>query len=83
MAPYGDRRTLVDVDLTLDAATFKVCDQGPGFDTSRIPQKSDPSTLHNDQSRGMVLVQNFMDEVQYNEKGNEVTMVMRAIRAPA
>ncbi len=83
VAPYGDRRTLVDVDLTLDAATFKVCDQGPGFDTSRIPQKSDPSTLHNDQSRGMVLVQNFMDEVQYNEKGNEVTMVMRAIRAPA
>ncbi len=81
--PFCDRRTRVDADLTLDAAKFTVRDEGAGFDTSIVPQKRDPSTLGGDEGRGMVLVRNFMDEVEYNAKGNEVTMIMRGLRTAA
>jgi CheY-like chemotaxis protein/anti-sigma regulatory factor (Ser/Thr protein kinase) len=79
-SPYRERCTRVDVDLTFDAATFKICDQGPGFDISHVPRKRDPSRLGKDKGRGMVLVRNFMDEVEYNASGNEVTLIMRGIR---
>ena len=34
--------------------------------------------------RGLLLMRTFLDEVRYNERGNEVTLIKRATRvAPA
>jgi CheY-like chemotaxis protein len=78
--PYRDRRIQVDVRITPSEGRFVVCDEGPGFDVKSIPSPGHPGTLESEGGRGLVLMRTFMDEVAFNERGNEVTMVKR--RAP-
>jgi CheY-like chemotaxis protein/two-component sensor histidine kinase len=75
--PYRDRRVHVEAALTRDEATFIVRDQGPGFDPSLLPDPTDPANLGKVSGRGMLLIQTFMDHVEHNEVGNEITMVKR------
>lgn len=76
-APYRDRRIHITETLTPDAATFTIRDEGPGFDTSNLDLEPDPEDLEAVSGRGILLMNAFMDEVRYNGKGNEVTMVKR------
>jgi CheY-like chemotaxis protein/anti-sigma regulatory factor (Ser/Thr protein kinase) len=77
--PYCDRRVYVRAVVTAQEARFAIRDEGPGFDTSRLPNiKSDPTRLSSGGGRGLVLIQMFMDEVAYNRAGNEITLIKRA-----
>lgn len=75
--PYRDRRIHLDVQMSTDAARFVIRDEGPGFDTAKLPKLSDPGSLAQSGGRGLLLMQTFMDEVTFNDQGNEVTMVKR------
>jgi CheY-like chemotaxis protein len=79
--PYRDRRIFVDVKLTPDEARFVVRDQGGGFDVAAVPDPSDPGALEGEKGRGLSLMQTFMDEVTFNDAGNEVTMIKRPASA--
>lgn len=74
-SPYAERRIHVETRLTRDRATFVIRDDGPGFDRASIPDPTDPANLLKASGRGLVLMQTFMDEVQINDVGNEVTLV--------
>ncbi len=74
---YADRRVSVDCEFTSDAATIVVRDEGPGFDISRIPDPRDPERMMLASGRGVLLMRTFMDEVHYNSRGNQVTLVKR------
>lgn len=56
-------------------------DEGDGFDASVIPDPTDPANLERSYGRGQLLMQTFMDEVKYNDAGNQVTCIKR--RSPA
>jgi anti-sigma regulatory factor (Ser/Thr protein kinase) len=56
-------------------AAVVVRDEGPGFDPARIPDPTDPDNLERLTGRGILLMRTFMDEIRYNDAGNEVTMV--------
>ena len=77
MPPYRDRRIFVQAKLTPQEAVFVVRDEGPGFDPSALPDPSDPANLERESGRGLMLMRTFMDEVRFNEQGNEVTMIKR------
>ncbi|MFQ5734074.1 MAG: ATP-binding protein, partial [Planctomycetaceae bacterium] len=49
--------------------------QGRGFDPGEIPDATDPANIEKPCGRGLLLMQTFMDEVCFNDAGNEVTMV--------
>jgi anti-sigma regulatory factor (Ser/Thr protein kinase) len=70
-----DRKVFVEVRLSTKEARFVVRDEGPGFAHDALPQRHDPTTLERGRGRGLVLMRHFMDEVTFNEKGNEVTLV--------
>ncbi len=76
-SPYAERRIYVIVQLSRHGATFTIRDEGPGFDPQQAP---DPCTqdLEKLSGRGLLLMRTFMDEVCFNEKGNEVRLVKRA-----
>jgi CheY-like chemotaxis protein/anti-sigma regulatory factor (Ser/Thr protein kinase) len=76
-APYADRRITVNSFLTPEAASYTIQDDGPGFDPSKIPDLSDPANLERQSGRGLVLMRTFMDQLDFNETGNRVTMVKR------
>jgi len=75
--PYCRRRVYLHVCIQPDEARFVVRDQGSGFDVSAVPPPNQPGALEPERGRGLSLMRTFMDEVQFNEKGNEVTMVRR------
>ncbi|NIL95946.1 MAG: response regulator [Planctomycetales bacterium] len=82
-APYCDRRIFVDADLEQDKAVVVVRDEGPGFDPSSLLDPTDPENLDRVHGRGVLLMRTFMDEVQFSERGNQVTLIKRRQTAPA
>jgi CheY-like chemotaxis protein len=74
-APYSSRRIRVQVRLDREAARFVVADEGPGFDTKIFARPVEPEDLHRIGGRGLLLIRTFMDEVSFNESGNQITMV--------
>lgn len=75
--PYRDRRVSVTAELTPQAATFVIEDQGAGFDVAALPDPTDPANLEKPSGRGVLFMRTFMDEVTYNPTGNRVTLVKR------
>ena len=76
-APYRDRRILVQASLTSDAARFVVTDEGRGFDVGAVPDPTLPENLEQPSGRGIFLMKTFLDDVRYNEAGNQVTLLKR------
>lgn len=74
-SPYRERTIHVQVELRPDVARFTVEDQGPGFDTSTLPSLADAASWQRAPGQGLHLIYSLMDEVQYNEQGNRVTML--------
>jgi anti-sigma regulatory factor (Ser/Thr protein kinase) len=54
-----------------------VRDEGSGFDSEPLPDPTDPSNLTKLSGRGLYLITTFMDEVEHNDVGNEITMTKR------
>ena len=55
-----------------------VRDPGPGFDVSAVPDPLVGAGLTKDSGRGVFLINQFMDEVRYEDEGREVRMRMHA-----
>ncbi len=73
-SPYRERHIYVSVKITPTQAIYSVRDEGPGFDPATLPDPTDPANLDRPCGRGMLLMRTFMDNVIYNDKGNEVTL---------
>ncbi|WP_044304119.1 ATP-binding response regulator [Rhodopirellula sallentina] len=82
-APYCDRTVRVEAIAATEEIRIIVTDQGAGFDTSTVPQKGqlDPKAMSEDENaprgQGLVLMASFVDELVYNDQGNEVTLIKR------
>ena len=70
----------VGAELSPTEASFTIEDEGEGFDVQTIPDPCDPSNLFKASGRGVLLIYNIMDEVEYNAQGNRVKMVKRPER---
>lgn len=78
--PYRSRRVEIIARESPAEVTYIIRDEGPGFDPSRLPDPTDPSNLERVTGRGLLLIRTFMDQVQHNDKGNQLTMVKRRDR---
>jgi CheY-like chemotaxis protein len=76
--PYRDRRIRVRARITRSEARFEIRDEGPGFDHARYENAAETGFKEEDTGRGIVLMRTIMDEIRYNDDGNEVTLIKRA-----
>jgi len=67
----------VTAELSAHEAIFTVEDEGDGFDVREIPDPCDPANLFKSSGRGVLLIYNIMDEVEYSGRGNKLKMVAR------
>lgn len=74
-APYRDRRIRVSASYSPAEARFVIRDEGKGFDVSKLPDPTEPENMARAHGRGVLLIRTFMDEVDYNRKGNQVTLI--------
>lgn len=75
--PYRDRRVHVRLELSSEEMVCVIRDEGPGFDPHHVPDPTDAENLERVSGRGLYLIWTFMDRVQHNDAGNEVTLVKR------
>jgi len=59
------------------SVTVVVRDEGSGFDYSQLPDPTAPERIELPCGRGLLIINTYMDEVTFNEQGNEVTMTKR------
>ena len=58
-------------------AVVTITDQGNGFDPETLADPTAEENLHKPTGRGIMLMRAYMDEVRFNEKGNQVHMVKK------
>lgn len=76
---YRERKIRIWSHLTPAAVKYVVSDDGDGFDhREALSAATAPADVESHAGRGLFLLRNIMDEVIYNEKGNEVTLIKRA-----
>src|SRR5437016_4368490 len=71
----------IGAELSPSEACFTIEDEGEGFDVATIPDPRDPANLFKSSGRGVLLIYNIMDEVEYTAQGNRVKMVKRPERS--
>ncbi len=76
MEPYNSRKIFFGMDVSRSKAQFAIRDQGPGFDVKSLPDLSSSSNLTDTTARGLTLISNFMDEVKFNDEGNEIRLAL-------
>jgi CheY-like chemotaxis protein len=79
-SPFRERRVHVTAQLSPREVTLIVRDEGQGFDPATLPDPTDPANLERITGRGVLLMRTFMDEVSFNKRGTEVTLVKRPTR---
>ena len=67
----------VTAELSAREAIFTIEDEGDGFDVREIPDPTDPANLFKSSGRGVLLIYNIMDEVEYSRGGAKLKMVKR------
>jgi DNA-binding response OmpR family regulator len=75
--PFRSRRIYVELRATSTHGEFSVRDEGGGFDYRQLPDPTDPLNLEKPSGRGLLLMRTFMDDVVFNDRGNQVTLIKR------
>lgn len=77
-APWCHRSVGVRVVETPAEIRFTIRDDGPGFDVEKLDyDPTSPENLSRPHGRGLFLIREFMDDVSFNEQGNEITLTRR------
>ncbi len=68
------KRIDVGISMGKGEISLYVEDEGEGFDISKIDFLLDPDRMYGERGRGLYLVKGIADEIEFNEKGNRVTV---------
>jgi len=77
LAPYSGRKIQLEAQISRSEARFTVRDQGPGFDHKSLPDPMEALGQEGWHGRGLTHMRLFMDDVTFNDRGNEVTLIKR------
>jgi serine/threonine-protein kinase RsbW len=77
---YNEKK-FVNVYFSLENNLLQVTieDQGKGFRPSDVPDHTEPENLENVNGRGVFLMKNLADELEFNKAGNKVIMKFKNI----
>ena len=70
----ADKSVRIDCDITKEAIVISVEDEGQGFDYRNLPDPTKDENLTKGEGRGLFLIHNVMDKVEFNSQGNRITM---------
>jgi serine/threonine-protein kinase RsbW len=78
---YGNRRdpgksVRVEADLSARQLRIRVTDEGGGFDPGIVPDPTLPANRERPGGRGIFLIRQLMDEVEFNHSGNSIVMIL-------
>lgn len=78
-----DKSVQVVVKISAERFFLQISDQGRGFRMEEVPDCTKDENLEKSSGRGIMLMRNFMNRVEYNSSGNSVTMEKVRGRSPS
>ncbi len=70
------KRVRVEVELGVERVSVVVRDEGAGFDPGEVPDPTLPENIEEPGGRGIFLIRELMDEVDFHGCGNCVRLVL-------
>lgn len=70
------KRVRLEVRLSPTEIMVQVTDEGRGFDPRKVLDPTLPINRTRSGGRGIYLIRKLMDRVEFNERGNSITMVL-------
>jgi serine/threonine-protein kinase RsbW len=70
------KRVRVEARLSPTEIMVQVTDEGRGFDPRKVLDPTLPTNRTRPGGRGIYLIRKLMDRVEFNERGNSITMVL-------
>ncbi|MEZ6105268.1 MAG: ATP-binding protein [Pirellulaceae bacterium] len=56
---------------------MEITDEGSGFDPNAVPDPTEDENLEKTSGRGLLMMELYMSEVNFNDQGNSVRMKRR------
>ena len=69
------KKIFVRTKIGRDRMEMSIRDEGEGFDPDRLIDPLSEEGIERNCGRGVFLIKSYMDEVSYNDKGDELTIV--------
>lgn len=76
-----DRLVRLDAELSAGSAVVTVEDEGTGFDPGEVLDPTRPENRDRSHGRGLFLLRALADDVEFNERGNAVTLTIHSADA--
>ena len=73
---FGSRKIVLQIDCIGNGLEFKVRDGGSGFDWRNYLKTIDMGNAERVHDRGILLIRSYVDELKWNDKGNEITFTI-------
>lgn len=70
-----DKEVKIDYSVSSDKVEISMTDEGDGFNPEAVPDPRLGENLYKNEGRGLLLIQSYMDVIEFNERGNSVRMV--------
>jgi serine/threonine-protein kinase RsbW len=79
----ADKKKSVKIEILQGEEGLEICieDQGPGFKPGDIPDPTSSENIENLSGRGVFLMSKLADKIEFNERGNRVTMTFKYVPA--
>lgn len=71
------KKVRVDANISSKRAEIRVHDEGAGFDRCRVPDPTAEENLQRLHGRGILLIESYMDEVDWCDGGRCIRMVRK------
>ena len=71
------KKTFVSCGQGKNIIKFTVKDEGPGFDYDNLPDPTDPENIEKPNGRGIFLMKNLADEINFEENGRVVELIFQ------
>ncbi len=74
-----DKNVYLTLQVEDNKLFFEVEDEGPGFDFANLPDPTAPENLESPGGRGIFLMRNLCDEVNFDSSGRKVQLVFNVL----
>ena len=72
----SSKQVLVECELSENGVfSITIQDEGEGFNPNDVPDCTLPENLDKPSGRGLMLMRAFMDDIRYNDIGNQLTII--------